>query len=73
MGQPVWSLIYAAFSDFYFIELLKLSCDHNVIIKTKSYSMLIYIALLFLLNTTESFKIYQLPSLVTMHYDSYLR
>ena len=28
MGQPVWSLIYAAFSDFYFIELFKLSCDH---------------------------------------------
>ena len=28
MGKPVWSLIYAAFSDFYFIELFKLSCDH---------------------------------------------
>ena len=44
-----------------------------VIIKTKSYIMLIHIALLFLLYTTGSFKIYQLPSLVTMHYDSYLR
>ena len=30
MGQPGWSLIYSyvAFSDFYFIELFKLSCDH---------------------------------------------
>ena len=28
MGQPVWSLIYAAFSDFYFVELFNLSCDH---------------------------------------------
>ena len=44
-----------------------------VIIKTKSCSMLIHIALFFLLNTTGSFKIYQVPSLVTVHYDSYLR
>ena len=35
--------------------------------------MSIHIALLFLMNTTGSFKIYQVPSLVTMHYDSYLR
>ena len=35
--------------------------------------MLIHIALLYLLNTTWSFKIYQVPSLVTVHYDSYLR
>ena len=27
-GQPGWSLIYVAFSDIYFIELFKLSCDH---------------------------------------------
>ena len=31
-GQPGWSLIYVAFSDIYFIELFKLSCDHYVII-----------------------------------------
>ena len=73
MGQPVWSLIYEAFSDFYFIELFKLSCDHMSLFRLNHVVCRSTLLCLFLLNTTGSFKIYQVPSLVTMHYDSYLR
>ena len=69
MRQPVWSLIYEAFSDLCFIELFKLSCDHMTLFRLNH--VVYYFA--FLMNTTGSFKIYQVPSLVTMHYDSYLR
>ena len=73
MGQPVWSLIYEAFSDLYFIEFVKLSCDHMSLFRLNHVVCRSILLCFFLMNTTGSFKIYQVPSLVTMHYDSYLR